>query len=235
MKATLYVVPASHPCYTVEAALALKGLDFDRRMLPPGVSALVQRVRFGKRTVPGLILDGERFVGSRLICRTLEERVPAPSLYPDDPGARRAHDEAELWGDEVLQEAARWILLSALLARPDAAGSYSEGTGLPPVPGFLFKGGVKLEMRLLHRSEDYVRGEIQALGDHLDRVDGYIDSGLLGNGTPTAAGLQIGSSLRLLMTVEDIAPLIEGRPAGDLARRLFPEYPGNVPAGTLSV
>ena len=35
----------------------------------------------------------------------------------------------------------------------------------------------------------------------------------------------------LLLTIEDLRPLIEGRPAGQLAVRLFPDHPGSVPAG----
>jgi hypothetical protein len=39
--------------------------------------------------------------------------------------------------------------------------------------------------------------------------------------------------VRLLLTIEDVRPLIERRPAGALARTVFPRYPGSVPAGTL--
>ena len=35
------------------------------------------------------------------------------------------------------------------------------------------------------------------------------------------------------MTVEDLRPLIESRPAGQLALRLFPDVPGSIPAGSL--
>ena len=48
-----------------------------------------------------------------------------------------------------------------------------------------------------------------------------------------AADLQIGAGVRLLLTLEDVRPLLDGRPAGALARRWFPAYPGDVPAGTL--
>jgi hypothetical protein len=37
--------------------------------------------------------------------------------------------------------------------------------------------------------------------------------------------------LRLLMTIGDVRPLIEGRPAADLAMRLFPDLAGELPAG----
>jgi glutathione S-transferase len=72
-----------------------------------------------------------------------------------------------------------------------------------------------------------------ALPSHLDRVDGWIARGVLGGEAINAADLQIASSLRLLLTVGDVAPLIDARPAGELARRVFGVYPGGVPAGTL--
>jgi glutathione S-transferase len=54
---------------------------------------------------------------------------------------------------------------------------------------------------------------------------------VIGGEQPTAADLQIGATLRVLLTVGDLRPLIEGRPAGELARRWFPDYAGDVPTG----
>jgi glutathione S-transferase len=47
---------------------------------------------------------------------------------------------------------------------------------------------------------------------------------------PNAADFQIATSLRLLMAFEDIAPAIEGRPAGALAHRVVPRPPGHIGA-----
>ena len=53
MTAKLYVVPASHPCATVAAALDLKGLPYRRVELAPAFHKLHQKLRFGGRgTVP---------------------------------------------------------------------------------------------------------------------------------------------------------------------------------------
>ena len=54
---------------------------------------------------------------------------------------------------------------------------------------------------------------------------------MIGGDEPTAADLQIGATLRVLLTVGDLRPLLEGRPAEALARRWFPDYPGDIPAG----
>jgi glutathione S-transferase len=73
---------------------------------------------------------------------------------------------------------------------------------------------------------------MRALPGYLDRVDAWIAEGVLGGAPPNAADLQIGSTLRLLMSVGDLRPLIARRPAGELARRLFDEVDGELPAGT---
>ena len=41
----------------------------------------------------------------------------------------------------------------------------------------------------------------------------------------------MGATLRVLLTVGDLHPLLEDRPASEIARRWFPDYPGHVPAG----
>jgi hypothetical protein len=40
------------------------------------------------------------------------------------------------------------------------------------------------------------------------------------------------STTSTLLTVGDQRPLLEGRPGEEIARRWFPDYPGDVPAGT---
>ena len=47
------------------------------------------------------------------------------------------------------------------------------------------------------------------------------------------ADLQIGSTVRLLLTIADARPLIEGRPCAKLALALFPDADGEMPAGSL--
>ena len=36
--------------------------------------------------------------------------------------------------------------------------------------------------------------------------------------------------LRLAMSLDDLRPAIEGRPAGELALRVVPDYPGRTPS-----
>jgi glutathione S-transferase len=74
---------------------------------------------------------------------------------------------------------------------------------------------------------------LAALPGHVDRVDAWIEDGVLGGEVPNAADLQIASSLRLILTIEDLVRFVDGRPAGELARRVFPTWPGHMPAGAI--
>jgi hypothetical protein len=62
----------------------------------------------------------------------------------------------------------------------------------------------------------------------LDRVDDWIEEGVLGGETLNAADLQVATSLRLLMTLDDVRGAIADRPAGELATEVVPELPGHV-------
>lgn len=235
---TLYVVPASHPCVAVMAGLELKGLKYERRDLMFGLSNFQQFARFRARTVPGITICERKIVGSRQILRALDEIVPDPPLRPADPSLRAQVDEAEEWGDLVLQEHTRWILLQAVRKAPEALDSFTVGYKVPSVPSWITKRmgvGADVEMRFLGYSGAQVENEwLPALPSTLDHVDDLIAKGVIGGDHPNVADLQIGSSVRLLLNLEDLRPGIESRPAARLARRFFPEYPGHVPAGCIT-
>jgi glutathione S-transferase len=233
MQLKLYVIPGSHPCVAVEAALALKSLHYERVDLLPGASPLIQLARFGRRTVPGLVVDGYKVSGSRLIMRTLDGLAPEPRLYTGDVAA----DEAERWGDADLQDAARAIIVYALWKRPDAGDSFTAGANLPELPAPVTTQATRAwfgaELRFLLGGASATERWLGELPGLLDHVDELIESGVIGGETPNAAGLQIAASVRLLLTFADLRDAIDARPAGRLARRLIPRYPGDVPAGTL--
>ena len=63
----------------------------------------------------------------------------------------------------------------------------------------------------------------------LDKVDAWIESGVLNGEVLNAADFQIAPSIGLMMTLDDLRPAIENRPAAKLARRLVPNYPGKMP------
>ena len=233
MSARLYVVHGSHPCATVELALAIKGIDYHRIELPPPSHALLMRPLFGGRTVPGIRFeDGEKVQGSRAIVRAIERRVPEPPLY----GGADV-DEAERWGDEVLQPIARRLLWPAFQRHPSAMYAYQEGQRSPKLPLPVIRAAApvitRIERRLNEATDAASRADLQALPAHLDRVDRWIAAGVLNGERPNAADLQIAPTVRLLHTIEDVRPLIAGRPAEQLAFRWLPRLPGSVPAGVL--
>ncbi|HLJ02914.1 MAG TPA: glutathione S-transferase N-terminal domain-containing protein [Solirubrobacteraceae bacterium] len=230
MRAQLYVVAASHPCWAVARAFELKGVGYRRIEWPPGMHAAMQQLRFGSRTVPGAVFDGHRVSGSRAIMRRLDELVPEPRLYPDERVA-----ELDRWGDEALQSLPRRLTWWALRRRPAAILSYAQDSRLP-FPAFVTRALTPLiapvEWRLNSVSDESARRDLRELPGLLDQVDGWVDEGLVGGEQPNAADLQIGSSLALLRTLGDVRPVLEGRPCGRLASRWFPSFPGDVPAGT---
>jgi glutathione S-transferase len=232
----LYVVQSSHPCEAVKRALELKAIPFKAVELLIPTQAVIMRLLFADRTVPALRLDGgEKVQGSRAILRRLDELVPEPALLPAGEAERAAVVEAERWGEETLQQLARRVTWAALKRRPDAIPSYQEASQLPRLPGPVVRlvapAVIRVETAMNRARDAVVRADLDALPAHLDRVDAWIAGGVLGGASPNAADLQIGSSLRLLTTLGDVRPLLAGRPAEALAMKLFPDFPGDVPAG----
>ena len=76
---------------------------------------------FERPTVPALEIDGRRLQGTAQISRSLDELVPEPPLFPADPDARARVEEAERWGEPVLQPVPRrlfrYLLLTSERAR----------------------------------------------------------------------------------------------------------------------
>jgi len=232
----LHAFPASHPCAAVERALQLKGLPYRRVELIPVAHKVVQRIRFGETTVPAFELPGGRKVtGSRAIMRALEDHPP--SLLPPPGTARTLVERAEEWGDQVLQPLARRVVWAGVARRPDTMDAYSARADLP-VPRRVARLSAPLVSRAARAanggSDLDVRADLAHLDHHLDRVDAWVEEGVIGGEEPNVADLQLGAGLALLASLGDLAPAFEDRPALALARRWFPAYPdGGVPAGTL--
>src|SRR2546421_664633 len=130
--AKLYVVHGSHPCATVARALELKGIPYRSVELMPTMHAAHQRLRFGQRTVPGIKFeDGEKVVGSRAILRRLDALAPDPPLLPADGEPRAKVEEAERWGDEVLQPVARRLVGLGMGRCPASAVDFRGHSELP--------------------------------------------------------------------------------------------------------
>jgi glutathione S-transferase len=235
MATKLYVLPGSHPCAAVEAALRLKSIDYQRVDWLPLAQVLLGPLRYGGRTVPGMRIGSERLVGSRAIMRRLDALTPEPSLLPPEPQARERVLEAERWGDEVFQSVPRRIIDVAFLRAPAAMESYAGDARLP-LPRAMLRPMLPLTARLMagrnNAREETARADLDALPGQLEKIDAWIADGVLGGDQPNAADLQIGSTVRLLGSIADLRSLIEAHAASALAR-YFPPMVGEVPAGTL--
>jgi glutathione S-transferase len=233
MDAKLYVIPGSHPSMAVRLMLEAKGIEYKRVDLMPVISkGALRALRFPGNTVPALKIDGRRIQGSREIARALDELVPEPPLLPSDPAERTSVEQAERWGDEELQAPVRRILWYALRSDRAPLRSYSEGAKLGIPIGLAVKTAapiVATASRLNKASDENVRADIAALPGMLQRIDDWIAEGVLGGEQPNAADLQIAPSIRLAMTLDDLRPAIAGRPVGEHALRLVPDFPGEAP------
>jgi glutathione S-transferase len=233
MNVRLFSMPGSHASTTGELLFQQKEIEYKRTDLLPVVSWLVLKAfRFPGVTVPAARIDGERVQGTREIARALEARQPSPPLYPEDAERRRAVEEAERFGDEELQQRIREIFLWS--ARKDRSGlvGYLEGSkiGMPHRLAAMTAGPfIALDARSRGATDENVRAAIAVLPEMLQRIDDWIAEGILGGPTLNAADLQIAPSLRLAMSLDDLRPAIEGRPAASLATRVVKHFPGRTP------
>ncbi|HEY6760097.1 MAG TPA: glutathione S-transferase N-terminal domain-containing protein [Baekduia sp.] len=233
----LYMIHGSHPCATVEKAFELKGLPYKRVELPAATQPLIMPLLFGGRTVPAVkFAGGEKIQGSRKILRALEDRVPSPPLY-DGPAGAEAILEAERWGDEVFQSTPRRLLWNAFAHHRGAMHAFQDGQRSPKLPKPVVVAAshliIPIERRINDVSDASVRADLAELPLQLDQVDQYIADGVLDGDQPNAADLQIAPTVALLYAMEDLQPLIAGRPAEAFAFRWFPRPTATVPPGGL--
>jgi glutathione S-transferase len=232
-KATLFTVPASHPSLAAELMLSHKGIEYRRiDLITAAHRGLLRVLRFPRGTVPALRLGGTRVQGSREISAALDALKPERPLFPSDPERRAAVTEAERWGDDVYQAVPRRLIWASLRRDRSTVASYLEGAklGIPiRVAALTSPPIISAAVRLNHATDEAIRQDLANLPGLLDHVDGLIRSGVLNGADLNAADFQIGTSSALLATMEDLAPLLDGRPMLEHARRVAPGYPGQMP------
>lgn len=245
----LYVIPGSHACrsgilmlehkqvpyrrvdvvtLTHPVVVRLHGFDAGGQMRAAGAKRTFG-IRFGDLlgTVPALAADGERVSTNHGIARFLDARHPERPLVPSDPDERRAVEEIESWANKTLQMVARRIAL-AWAARDPAEAARRGADGrmgyllyrhepvrrlvIPQIGRRIFASHGRAERELL--------AELPAM---LDRIDAWIEQGVIGSSEPNVADLMVAPSLALILYRPDMLPLFEGRPALELVDRLLPE------------
>jgi glutathione S-transferase len=250
MQAKLYVISGSHACRAAILMLAHKQISYRLVQLPTGMHPMLVRVlgfpghkapirsvegstgrslalldRMG--TVPALRYGSERVQTNHRIARFLDRVAPNPPLYPADEQRRQAVEEAESWGDEVFQMAARRLGLTGSLkgldnfrdrgnsGRLGALLSRSEILRVLSARGVTavaFKANAQVEDQL-----------VRDLPPLLDRIDAWIDAGVLDGPQLYAADFVIAPSLALIAYRLDLRADIEARPCGAFLERVLPE------------
>ena len=252
MSAKLYVILGSHACRTGMLLLDHKGVDYEVVELPTGMHPFLLRVHgfagnpapfrsVGRKpqpmlaaidrmgTVPALRYDGQRVKTNRRIARFLEDLQPDPPFFPADPELRSEVEEAERWGDEVFQMMARRLGLSALLHGPDRLIERGGDGRLGPLllrHDITRRVGAAFIARFIFRAD--AAAEAQLMGElpaALDRIDAWIEAGVLNGEQLYVADFVIAPSLALLSYRTDVRSEIAARPAIRLLDRLLPEPP----------
>jgi glutathione S-transferase len=251
VEAKLYVILGSHACRTGILLMEHKGIEYERVELTTGLHPFLLRLRgFSGNsasfrslgdgpsnpilgtidrmgTVPSLLLDGERVKTNREIARFLDRVKPEPPLFPADPERRQAVEEAERWGDEVFQMAARRLVLATSLHGRDALANRGNDGRLGPL---LWRQetmrvlAARFLTHLVFRANADAEPELLvSLAGMLDRIDGWIEAGVLNGEELNAADYMMTTSLALLWYRRDLRPEIEQRPALGLVDRILPD------------
>jgi glutathione S-transferase len=178
---TLHTLAISHYCEKVRWALDFKGVAYREKILVPGFHRLAVRRLSGTSTVPVLVGDdtGRCLTDSTDIVAWLEERVPEPPLYPDDPDERARALEIEDFFDERCGRHVSRYLYHHLLDHPsvlrerwatglDRAGRVLLRLGLP-----FLRVGMRRAMEV--SAADAVRHRA-AIDTACDKLEAWLDS-----------------------------------------------------------
>ena len=234
MPTRLYVMPISNAAAAGAAMVAYKRVPHRLVRLMPGLHPVLLRLAgFDGFTVPALELDGRKFQGSRRIARVLDELSAERPLFPLDPERRAQVEDAERWGEQVLQPVPRRLFRHLLLTNEDARlwmGTEIMHMPAPRILSVLFMPAIRQLARKSRADDARVREDIARLPRLLDHVDALIAEGTIGAEEPNAADFQILASVGVLQAFADVGHEVRGRPCEAAASRLYPAWPA-IPGG----
>ena len=232
MSITLYSMEISHPGRAVGLMLEHKGLEYKLVNIPTGMQPFATRaVGFRRPTVPAMKINGRKVQGSLQISRVLDETRPEPPLFPADPEARRAVEEAETWGESVYQAVPRrifrWVAAQDTQLRSRLASD--AGYPLPAVTARLTLPLASWLARTVGADDEQIRADLRELPSHINRVDALIADGTLDGESLNAADFQIGTTTQFLLSLPPLREVIAGRPAERHALRVAPDFGEEMP------
>lgn len=256
MVACLYVAKGSKGSATVEMALQLRGMYYERVEIGRSQQAVHSLLRRNDSKLPALQLEsGEVLFGDSAIRDYLSnldvyrasasEPTPSAAVSPEFSTSESIDDLyeefilAESWGREVVNPATRRVLLYAISIAPGSKVSFSTDHRSQQITSFA---GLSQSSQSVHSpkrgtvlSPQVIKADLDNLPHFLGRIDRYIESGVLGNGTPSKADYVIAECVAHLMTLEDLAGRIEygNLPSAWLGSEYFPNLSGRIPANSL--
>jgi glutathione S-transferase len=133
-----------------------------------------------------------------------------------------------------LQSVARRLALAGVAGDRSHLTEFLEGyrLGVPTRVAAATAGPAIWLERKIHKADpEACRADVARVPALIDHVDALIASDVIGGEDLNAGDFQIAPSVRLLMALDQLRPLIDGRPAAELALRVVPEFRGRIPAG----
>lgn len=248
MTAKLYVILGSHACRAGILMCDHKGIDYRTVNLATGFHPMLLRLRgfpgrsvrrsAGERrplmlrmadqlgTVPALRHGDDRVQTNHAIARYLERLHPEPALFPTDPERRAAVEEAEAWGSEVFQMTARRLGMAAVLHGRDAMVDRGNTGRLGPIlwqsERVRFAGVRGFARTLFDATRSTEPAMLEALPGQLDRIDSWVEAGVLNGPELNVADFMIAPSMALIAYRRDLKAELEARPSWALVDRLLP-------------
>ena len=156
--------------------------------------------------------SGNRSLREGAIGRACSRRRPHPLLFPADAEHRRPVEDAERFGEEVMQRCPRHILWVAFSRKPAAARLFLADArlGFPAaLAAPLIRPVVALMSRLKGATDAAARSELRRIPAALSHVDSLIEKGTIGRPTPNAVDFQLAAQVRILMCLDDLRPTVE--------------------------
>ena len=202
-----------------------KGVDYELKELVAGTQRQLRLRGFPGGTVPALVWDGRRVQTNIEIARFLDEVQPDPPLFPADADRRATVEEVERWVDDELQMDTRRLVLAGALDWPGTLIDHGDDGRMGPL---LWKRrwsrriGARLPIAYFKVNREAERKLLDRLPAHLDRIDGWIESGVLGGEQLTAADYAVAANVAVLTYRSDLRPEVERRPVGRLLDRVLP-------------
>jgi glutathione S-transferase len=222
-EARLYGLPGSAPSYSAELMLRHKRIPYRRRNLIPGRHRKTLPAKgFPGGTVPAIVVQDQLIQTNRAIARGLDELVPDRPLFPAQARARAKVEDAEKFGDEVLQDAVRRMIIWSLSREPGSVRAHPRIGAIPIPRNRLLRGPFsRRAFKMYGINEEVVGRDFDALPAMLDKLDAYVEAGVLNGEQLTAADLEIAPLIGALLGVADLGAEVGRRPVAGLADRVL--------------